>query len=152
MNDPDYKDQEVRARLELAIGDEKPFAWAARVGIEKATFSRYWNQGTVPTGPILKKIAQAGISIDWLLTGEGSMRATSQAKSDARLSDLKSLRLALETVEQGLIETGRTMAPAQKAELAVAVYDLYAGSGGTVEKARVLRLIKSATREPIYNE
>lgn len=138
MNDTNYKDPEVRARLELAIGDEKPFAWAAKVGIEKATFSRHWNQGTVPTGQILKKIAQTGISIDWLLTGKGPMRPVN------RDLDLKLLRLALETVEEGLIETGETMEPARKAELVAAVYDLYAGSSGTVEKARVLRLVKAA--------
>lgn len=62
------------SRLTHIIGDKKPFAWAAGVGINKATFSRIWNEGVPPKANHLAAIAQStGISIDWLLTGEGPM-------------------------------------------------------------------------------
>ncbi len=63
------------SRLTHIIGDKKPFAWAAGVGINKATFSRIWNEGVPPKANHLAAIAQStGISIDWLLTGEGPER------------------------------------------------------------------------------
>ncbi len=67
-------DPGFRERLAAVIGDEQPFAWAARVGIPRATFSRIWKEGAPPRAVHLKRIAEAtGVSLDWLLTGEGSM-------------------------------------------------------------------------------
>ena len=67
-------DRGFRERLAALIGDEQPFAWAARVGIPRATFSRVWNEGAPPRAVHLKRIAEAtGVSLDWLLTGEGPM-------------------------------------------------------------------------------
>lgn len=63
-----------KERLERLIGDEKPFSWATRVGVAGATFSRMWNDGVPPKADSLEKIAKVtGVSIDWLLTGEGAM-------------------------------------------------------------------------------
>ena len=62
------------SRLTHIIGDKKPFAWAAGVGINKATFSRIWNEGVPPKANHLAAIAKStGVSIDWLLTGEAPM-------------------------------------------------------------------------------
>ena len=58
----------------MVIGDEKPFTWAKRIGINGATFSRIWNEGVPPKANHLESIAKiTGVSIDWLLTGEGPM-------------------------------------------------------------------------------
>jgi len=63
----------LRSRLEYLIGNEKPFAWAKRVGIHSATFSRMWNEGVSPKADTLLYISEAtGCSIDWLLTGKGT--------------------------------------------------------------------------------
>lgn len=63
----------VRERLEKVIGHEKPFAWAKRIGIPTSTFSRIWNEGIVPNANMLFLISKStGVSIDWLLTGEGT--------------------------------------------------------------------------------
>ncbi|MGE4334572.1 MAG: helix-turn-helix domain-containing protein [Pigmentiphaga sp.] len=71
----ELKNPEVHARLAQVIGDEKPFAWADRVGISKGAFSRIWKEGTVPGPEHLCRIRDVeGISIDWLLTGQGEMR------------------------------------------------------------------------------
>lgn len=59
-------------RLTIVIGHEKPFAWAKRIGLPSATFSRIWNDGIPPKPDTLLLIAgKTGVSIDWLLTGEG---------------------------------------------------------------------------------
>ena len=70
----ELKDPQFHARLQLLIGKEQPFAWAARVGISKGAFHRIWNEGTVPGPDHLRRIREVtGASIDWLLTGEGLM-------------------------------------------------------------------------------
>ncbi len=67
-------DPEFHARLARLIGDDRPFAWADKMGIPKGTFSRVWNDGGVLGSDHLKSVARAtGVSIDWLLTGEGPM-------------------------------------------------------------------------------
>jgi transcriptional regulator with XRE-family HTH domain len=64
--------QEFKKRLEEVIGEEKPFSWASRIGIPGATFSRMWKQGIPPKIDTLEKIAlETGVSLDWLLFGEG---------------------------------------------------------------------------------
>lgn len=68
--DPGFRD-----RLKKVIGDESPFSWAGKVGIPKATFSRIWNEGVPPKADHLRAIAAySKINLNWLLTGEGSMR------------------------------------------------------------------------------
>jgi hypothetical protein len=59
--------------------------------------------------------------------------------------DLPNLQLAIETVEEGLELTRRSMSPPDKAELVVAVYDLFLDMDAEDDqKAKVLRLVKSA--------
>lgn len=62
------------SRLQLLIGVEKPYPWAAKVGITQATFNRMWKDGIAPKADILLLISEkTGCSIDWLLIGEGDM-------------------------------------------------------------------------------
>lgn len=85
-------------------------------------------------------LVRLGINANWLLTGEGPMLLKDLAVPAGTLNTAR-LQLAIETVEEGLQATGRTMTPAKKTELILAVYDLYAD--GTA-KERILRLVKSA--------
>lgn len=89
---------------------------------------------------LIAAFVHLGINANWLLTGEGPMLLIDLAAPAGAL-DIARLQLAIETVEEGLQATGRNMPPAKKAELALAVYDLYAD--GTA-KERILRLVKSA--------
>lgn len=62
----------LHRRLAKLIGTEEPFAWAKRVGIPSATWSRIWNEKTIPKAEHLCRIADhAGVTLDWLLTGQG---------------------------------------------------------------------------------
>ena len=68
----------------------------------------------------LIQIAKAtNVSLDWLATGEGSFN------KNADMLDKKELILAIETVEESLNATNRTLKPAKKAELILAIYDLF---------------------------
>lgn len=65
----------------------------------------------------------------------------------AQLLDTESLKLAVEIVEEGLLQRRRAMAPDKKAELILAVYDLFTDTSEakTDRTKSVLRLIKSVS-------
>ncbi|OHX12299.1 LexA family transcriptional regulator [Chromobacterium sphagni] len=66
---------DFRQRLELLIGAEKPYAWAARMGINKGSFTNMWYKGGVPRTATAEKIAcSSGCRLEWLLYGEGLMQ------------------------------------------------------------------------------
>lgn len=73
----ELKNPDFHARLVTLMGQDtvkEPFSWAAKVGISKGAFHRIWNEGTVPSPDLLIRIAEkTGVSIHWLLMGEGSM-------------------------------------------------------------------------------
>lgn len=124
---------------------------------------------SVPGGEILCGLIALGINANWLLSGAGSMLlADTQAQTislreaalidtarfgaaqsdtsapPASALDPARLRLAIETVEEGLAATQRTMTPEKKAELVTAVYDLFADDTSAQAKGKVLRLVKLA--------
>jgi len=76
-------------RLQYLIGDEKPYPWAARIGITQATFNRMWKEGIAPKADILLLISEkTECSIDWLLTGKGEMRRGDKpSEEDKRLRE-----------------------------------------------------------------
>jgi len=85
--------ENFKDRLTELIGKEKPFAWAARVGINKGSFSRMWKEGALPKAEHLIRISlTTGVSTDWLLTGEGPMRKGEVAQGDESPQDLKRRR------------------------------------------------------------
>jgi hypothetical protein len=67
----DYKNPEFRQRLAELIGEEKPFTWAKRLGINSTTFTRMWKEGSIPSANHLILIREkTGVDLNWLLTGE----------------------------------------------------------------------------------
>ncbi|MGK7346679.1 MAG: hypothetical protein ACNS63_12815 [Candidatus Nitrospinota bacterium M3_3B_026] len=59
-------------RLRFLIGDDKPYAWCKKVGIEKGLFQYYWQKEKIPKYENLIKIRNyTRCSLDWLMTGEG---------------------------------------------------------------------------------
>ncbi|MBF5095303.1 hypothetical protein F1643_13350 [Azospirillum sp. INR13] len=81
---PETLEEGFHKRLELLIGSEEPFAWAKRVGIPSSTFSRFWNENTIPKSEHLCRIADyERVSLDWLLRGQGPMRPDSDKEEPA---------------------------------------------------------------------
>lgn len=52
---------------------------SAHLGLGKNSWQRYEIEGKLPKGETLAKLAQAGFSGHWLLTGQGPMRTAEQA-------------------------------------------------------------------------
>lgn len=97
----------------------------------------------IPEDIIVKYIEYFDIDANWLLTGEGEMLKKPAEPQIAGELDSNRLFLAIETVEEGLQETHRTMEPDKKAHLVMAVYDLFKEQTPTMKQS-VLRLVKSA--------
>ncbi|WP_158253624.1 S24 family peptidase [Chromobacterium alticapitis] len=78
--DNSLQTSDFKQRLEVLIGAEKPYAWAARMGINKGSFTNMWYKGGVPRLATAQKIAaSSGCRLPWLLHGEGVMRDESGA-------------------------------------------------------------------------
>lgn len=150
-------------RMAQLIGNEEPFAWAARHGINKSTFQSAKERGNKPLSKTIEKWALAiGCNHAWLSDGKGEPFGaiepdTAQkpaldnpvAKSEIHESialDLQILELSVETLESVLHLTRRQMSHTQKAKLIVAIYQLYASTPDHHDKMRpvVESLIRSA--------
>lgn len=134
-------------RLEKCIGARSVRSIARTCGLSETVIRKYLKAESLPTIDRALAIADAvGVRPEWLATGDGPMRNGEETTENNHIGcDTESLVLAIETVEEGLAVTGRVMRPARKAELVMAVYELFTESAGKVDRGIVLRLVKSAS-------
>ncbi len=98
----------------------------------------------IPGGEAIAALMHAGISANWLLTGEGPMLMADHlagAETPGAL-DRERMAMAVEALEEVLLEAGRTMAPAKKAQVLLAAYDLL--EEPSVTRSKVVQLLKFA--------
>ncbi len=127
-------------RLKIGLNQDEA---AAKFGIAYSTYKRYEGAKIWPDSEVIAEMMRVGLNSNWLLTGEGPMLLADLKQQPALGAlDPERLRLAIETVEEGLAATHTTMAPTKKADLALAVYELLEEPG--VSKERVLKLVKFA--------
>ncbi|SIQ95215.1 Helix-turn-helix [Aromatoleum tolulyticum] len=138
--------EQFKDRLRETIGDRKLVWFAKECGFSDSLLGAYLRGEKLPGLENLVAMANVGgVSIDWLATGRPpKTRAELRAAGAAPAAGLDQgrLQLALATVEEGLAATRRVMAPDKKAELVLAVYDLY--QEPSITRDRVLKLVKSA--------
>lgn len=147
----ELKEPEFHARLVELIGREPPFTWAARMDISKGAFIRIWKEGTVPSYPHLRTIAEkTGVSLHWLLTGEGPKFLNdicgSSLASDISL-DKQILFEIIVKLEGIFRHISKPWSPEDKAKLIILLHDeMVEGDmkADEIEK-NVLRLIKLAS-------
>lgn len=120
---------EERKRLDL---NQQEMADLGKVA--KRTYCNYEAGEREPMGGFFTAIATAGADVQYILTG---------ARANMEDVDIKRLTLAIESVEEGLQKTNRTMKPDKKAQLIVAVYDLFAEPSPVMQQS-ILKLVQSA--------
>lgn len=142
---PSAESDALSKRIAEVMGDRKVSWFARECGFGESLLRKYL-AGAQPNTSNLVAIANVGgVTLDWLATGRlPKTRAELRAGPSAPAAGLDQgrLQLALATVEEGLAATRRVMAPDKKAELVLAVYDLY--QEPSITRDRVLKLVKSA--------
>ncbi len=118
-------------------------ALSQKTGIARSTLETWLTGRADLKAAKLAQISVAtGVNIHWLVTGDTPMMLSDIQPRGAL--DAPLFVASIEGVEEALRATGREMAPAKKAELVLAVYDLYAGAEVPLDKGKVLHLVKTA--------
>ena len=142
-----------KSRFSQIIGNEKPYAWASRHGVAKATVSNVLNKNGLPSAEQLSKISDStGVSIDWLLTGEGSMYRSGisgvpSSSSRTIKEDVDLIRDVVLVVEEVFEREGLSLPPDKKAELVSLLFEEVRKGEVSIPDLgnKVLRLVRFAS-------
>lgn len=78
-----YPDNDFITRLRLAFDNALDVDIARRIGSPQGTVGRWVKEGVLPASTLLIRIREVtGVSLDWLLTGEGPKWKTNRTASD----------------------------------------------------------------------
>lgn len=118
-------------------------AFAQSTGTPLDTLKKYEGSKRLPGSDALMSMATTGVNLHWLITGVGPVMLKDSAPHP-RTTDTEMLRIIIEAIEEHLDDAGRAMLPAKKADVVTALYDIYVDTGKTVDKPRLIHLLKSA--------
>jgi transcriptional regulator with XRE-family HTH domain len=124
------KNRLIEERKRLGLNQDK---MAEKGGVAKRTYCDYESGVSEPKASFFSAIAAEGVDVQYILTG-------TRKRVDI---DSQRLQLAIETVEEGLQSTQRTIIADKKAQLIMAVYDLFEEQTPAA-KQTILKLVKSA--------
>lgn len=111
-------------------------------GIPVGTLREYEQGPSLPGFKAMQGFVKIGINANWLLTGEGQMLVADMKPEQSYAIDFQCLKKSVQAVEEGLSGSTRRIDPAKKAELILAVYDLF--QEPSVSKENVLKLVRLA--------
>ncbi|QKT03452.1 helix-turn-helix domain-containing protein [Ectothiorhodospiraceae bacterium 2226] len=118
---------------------------ARRSGISESQLYRYIGGQSQPTvEPLVALAAAAGVSIRWLVSGEGPVREDAAAAHVPAPLEGDRLSAVLEAVERALAVRETPLTPHKKAELVVLLYEAGFGDpqGAALAPAVLGRLIR----------
>ena len=130
---------DVLDRLQSVLGAKSDSEICRMLDISRATIGSWRSRDSVPYSLCVNIAEDKDISLDWLLMGKGDMNP--HAHPDA--VDIDRLTLAIETVEEGLESVNRIMVPDKKAQLVIAIYDLFEDEDTPTIKQSTLKLVQS---------
>ena len=112
--------------------------------VSRRTLSDWSNDKTEPRASSIAEICEiTGVSVDWLVTGNGEMLGSQPAIAHVAIRDMSLLKEAIELIEQGLAEARRVATPAGKAEMISAAYEILR-DGSAASPAQIIRLVKAS--------
>lgn len=122
--------------------------FGSKFGITANTLRRYENEENPPDADFLVAVcAHYGVNPSWLLMGFDPMYPSETAPREATTTavDEHLLGAVIEAVEEYLNDVKGRLAPAKKAQLVSALYDIFlTEEGKKVDKAVVIRFAKLA--------
>ena len=99
---------------------------ATKFSIPLGTWKQYEKGPSEPGSGALRGLAEGGVNVNWLLTGLGSVMIAKYMEMPLSAElDTKRLQLAIETIEEVLEESGRTITTAKKAEAIKLAYEIF---------------------------
>lgn len=109
-------------RQRIGVADRAEFA--SKLGVPVSTYATWERGKNEPPATALAAYAWVfGVSLIWLVTGEGEMFSSLQSNNvGTALLDRDVMQIAIEAVEEGL--AGRPFPADKKAKLILAGYDL----------------------------
>lgn len=120
-------------------------ALADKTGIPRRTLETYLSGNAEPKASRVLSIAKAaGVSLEWLLTGNGPIRRSPvgcHANIDLHI-DIALLEEVLNTIEAALKQSGRVLSSDKKARFIAVVYDLHHESSNAPCKEHIARLLQ----------
>lgn len=131
-------------RMKLALDMKSDSELARMLEITPQAIYKFRKQGRLPADLVVNFAFDAELSLDWLITGHGTMMVEDVAllgKIDGEL-----LEIVIELVEEVLESKGTRATPKQKTQLILALYDLGSkGEDRSVDRTTALRLVKLMT-------
>jgi transcriptional regulator with XRE-family HTH domain len=118
-------------------------AAASALGVPVGTYQKYELGSRGPSAESMAAFVQAGINVNWLLSGHGPMLLAdlADATRGPDILDRERMDLALATIERGLAKANAEIAPEKKGRLLLAIYDYLEEEGVTENTvANIIRL------------
>jgi len=126
-------------RIQSALGFSSDSELCRALNIGRATVGSWRGRDSVPYSLCINIAQSKDISLDWLLIGRGGIKPNTPQDT----VDIDRLTLAIETVEEGLESIHCVMVPDKKAQLVMAIYDLFEDEATPTIKQSVLKLVQS---------
>ena len=125
-------------RIDLLIGRfGTRYSLAAKSGVPDGTLQS-WMKGHVPSRAVLDVAKAAGVSVEWLLTGEGDA-----GTSAAPEVDFERLRQALEILDEfSQTREGRGLPSRKRAECLFFLYGTHGKKGKLPDRKKLLETLK----------
>lgn len=152
--DPRPMAEDFPTRLKKLIGERSVRSFSRDCGISETVLRKYLRGDSEPTRSRLLSLARTGhASVEWLATGEGPMtpadpKEWSEAVRDHGSGtaglDFDLLHGVLQALEEVMAATKPNLSTEKRAQIIVAVYDLYAGAGHAPDATKLRRLIITA--------
>lgn len=112
----------IGSRIKFVRGKESQESFATKIGVSKGSLGGYERDENSPSADAVLKICSgADISVEWLMTGKGSMRPEDASPSGPGLNKAVLLDV-IEVLEDFLIGAKKRLPPVAKAEV---IYQLY---------------------------
>lgn len=131
-------------RLWESIGKESVLSFAKRAGVSEGVVRKYVKGDAEPTVSRLIAMANAaGVSVNWLATGEGFKNINDTKKVFKSDIDIHALSRSIELLDEALLTTNKPMNSMKKAELISALYELEVSDQEDKRRDAMLMLLKS---------
>lgn len=116
--------------------------FSEKFGVSVRTLENNERGRNEPGASLFLPFAALGVNTNWLLTGEGQMLLADMKPAKSYAIDFQCLQKSIQAVEEGLSGSSKRFDPLKKAELILAVYDLF--QEPSVSKENVLKLVRLA--------